>query len=122
MASDGYRLMDGSLQLRPRDMARLGMLLRNEGKWKDRQVVSAEWIGESISPHISTTGPEKYGYLWWLGELPGKSGMQPVVFASGRGTQFIAWFPGLDLIMVTTGGNEDNGKQFAIAGLIERYF
>jgi hypothetical protein len=29
--------------------------------------------------------------------------------------------PELDLIMVTTGGNEDNGKHFAIAGLIEGY-
>jgi CubicO group peptidase (beta-lactamase class C family) len=122
MAKDGYRLMDGSLQLRPRDMAKLGMLLRNDGKWKGKQVISADWIRKSISPQISTSGPEKYGYLWWLGELPGREGTQPVVYASGNGSQFIAWFPEMDLIMVTTGGNEDNGRHFAIAGLIERYF
>lgn len=122
MAEDGYRLMDGSLQLRPRDMAKLGMLLRNEGNWQGRQVVSADWIQRSTSPQIATDGPEKYGYLWWLSDFPGRDGMQPVVFANGRGSQLIAWFPGLDLILVVTGGNEDNGKQFAIAGLIGRHF
>ena len=118
---DGYRLMDGSLQLRPRDMAKLGMLLRDEGRWKGEQVVSADWISKSITTQISTDGPEEYGYLWWLGEFPGPDAAQPVVFASGNGSQFIAWLPWLDLIMVSTGGNEDNGKHFAIAGLLERY-
>jgi hypothetical protein len=70
---------------------------------------------------MSTDGPEKYGYFWWLGQIPVGGAMQPVVYASGIGSQFMAWFPGLDLIMVTTGGNEDNGKHFAIAGLLGRY-
>jgi CubicO group peptidase (beta-lactamase class C family) len=121
-AKDGYRLMDGSLQLRPRDMAKLGMLLRDEGRWQGRQVVSADWIRRSTIPQIPTDGPERYGYLWWLGDLPGKNGKQPVVFASGNGSQLIAWFPERDLILVATGGNEDNGKHFAIAGVIGRYF
>jgi hypothetical protein len=47
--------------------------------------------------------------------------MQPVVFANGHGSQFIAWLPERDLILVVTGGNEDNGKHFAIAEVIGRY-
>jgi CubicO group peptidase (beta-lactamase class C family) len=121
MATDGYRLMDGSLQLRPRDMAKLGMLLRDEGRWDGKQVVPADWIHQSTSAQISTSGPEKYGYLWWLGELPAAEGPEPVVFANGNGSQFIAWIPGRDLILVVTGGNEDNGRQFAVAGLIGQY-
>ncbi len=122
MAEDGYPLMDGSLQLRPRDMARLGALLSEEGRWQDRQVVSADWIRESVSPHIATDGPEKYGYLWWVGDLPGRDGAQTLVFANGKGSQFIAWSPGRDLILVVTGGNEDNGKHFAIMEVVGRYF
>jgi CubicO group peptidase (beta-lactamase class C family) len=121
LATDGYRLMDGSLHLRPRDMAKLGTLLRDEGRWKGQQVVSADWIRRSTFPQIATAGPEKYGYLWWLGQFPGSNGMQPMIFANGHGSQFIAWLPERDLILVVTGGNEDNGKHFAIAEVIGRY-
>jgi CubicO group peptidase (beta-lactamase class C family) len=121
MARDGYCLMDGSLHLRPRDMAKLGLLLRDEGRWRGRRVVSADWIRQSATAQIATEGPEKYGYLWWLGEFPGREGTQPAVFANGHGSQFIAWLPERDLIFVVTGGNEDNGKHFAIAELIGRH-
>lgn len=122
METDGYRLMDGSLQLRPRDMAKLGMLLRDRGEWKSRTVISSNWIQMSTRPHIATSGPWKYGFLWWLGELSGEDGPEPLVFANGQGSQFIGWVPGRDLIFVVTGGNEDNGRHFAIMGLLGRYF
>jgi CubicO group peptidase (beta-lactamase class C family) len=118
LATDGYRLMDGSLQLRPRDLLKLGMLLRDGGKWQGEQVVSADWIERSLTPHVQTDGREQYGYLWWLGELPGRDGPQPVVFANGHGSQFIVWMPGRDLLLVATGGNEDNGKHFALVELL----
>jgi len=121
MAEGGYRLMDGSLYLRPRDMARLGALLSDEGRWQDRQVISADWIRQSTSPHMDTDGPEKYGFLWWLGEFPGRDGLEPLVFANGHGSQFIAWSPGRDMILVVTGGNEDNGKHFAVMEVVGRY-
>lgn len=118
MAVDGYRLMDGSLQLRPRDMVKLGLLLRNQGRWHGEQVVSADWIERSLTPHVQTDGPERYGYLWWLGEFPGQDGPQPVAFANGHGSQFIVWIPASDLLLVATGGNEDNGKHFALVALL----
>ncbi|MCP4574656.1 MAG: serine hydrolase [bacterium] len=119
MATDGYRLMDGSLQLRPRDMAKLGMLVRGEGRWRGEQIVSTDWIRRSVSRQIDTDGPEGYGYLWWLGNL-GED--LPVVLANGHGSQFIGWLPDRDLIIVVTGGNEDNGKHFAIVDLLSRAF
>ena len=118
---DGYCLLEGGLRLRPRDMAKLGMLLRDEGRWEGRQVVSADWIRRSITPHIDASGPRKYGYLWWVGEILGRDGMQPFVSASGLGGQYIAWFPERDMVLVVTGGNDDNGKQLAIAEVIGPY-
>lgn len=122
MAEEGYRLMDGSLYLRPRDMAKLGALLSDEGRWLDRQVISADWIRQSVTPHIATDGSGKYGYLWWLGEFPGWDGLELLVLANGHGSQFIAWSPGRDMILVVTGGNEDNGKHFAIMEVVGRHF
>jgi CubicO group peptidase (beta-lactamase class C family) len=120
---DGYRLMDGSLALRPRDMAKLGVLVAARGSWRGKQVVSSEWILESTSPHVvpSEAGPEKYGYLWWLFYLPSDTGTQEAVVANGKGSQFIAVFPALDLVVVTTGANDENGKQFAVGRLISEH-
>jgi len=120
---DGYRLMDGSLMLRPRDMAKLGALVGGRGSWNRKQVVSEEWIEESTAPHItpSEEGPEKYGYLWWLFYIPSGTGTQEAVVANGAGSQLIAVFPALNLVVVTTGANDENGMQFAIGKLISAH-
>jgi len=112
------RLMDGSLQLIPRDMLKFGQLLLDEGRWQGRQVVSAEWVAASTARQIQTSGPEGYGYLWWLMALPSPDGPVPCVVANGHGSQFIAVFPAQDLVVATTGGNEDNGKHFAVARVL----
>jgi CubicO group peptidase (beta-lactamase class C family) len=120
---DGYRLMDGSLMLRPRDMAKLGALVAGRGSWDGEQVVSEKWIEESTAPHIipSEEGPEKYGYLWWLFYVPSSTGVQTAVVANGAGSQIIAVFPALELIVVTTGANDENGMQLAIGKLISTH-
>jgi CubicO group peptidase (beta-lactamase class C family) len=122
-AVDGYRLMDGSLRLRPRDMAKLGELVADRGNWNGKRVLSAEWIDESTSPLIvpDANSSERYGYLWWRFYIPTAAGIKEAIVANGIGTQLIAIFPELDLIMVTTGSNDDNGMQFAIGRLISMH-
>ena len=60
------------------DLARLVRLYMDEGKVGDRQVLSAQFIDEAISP--STELNAAYGFLWWLNE----SGR--VVRADGSGS------------------------------------
>lgn len=47
-----------------RDLARLGLLIAERGRWDGEQVVSADWVDAATSP--STDLNEGYGYLWWL--------------------------------------------------------
>jgi CubicO group peptidase (beta-lactamase class C family) len=120
--SGGFNLMDGSLRLRPRDMAKIGVLALNGGRWQGRQVVDETWIDRSLSPLLSTgSDGESYGYLWWTLEVPIPEG-RPVraAFANGLGSQFIVLFPELDLVVVTTGGNQENGKHMAIGEVLLR--
>ena len=53
----------GGLWMNSEDLARFGLLILNHGKWGDRQIVSAKWLKDAVTP--SAHGPD-YGYLWWL--------------------------------------------------------
>ena len=77
--------------------------------------MSSDWIRRSTARLFDADGHAGYGCLWWCGDLGGET---PVVYANGRGSRFIGWLPERDLVIVVPGGNEDNGKQFAIAGLL----
>lgn len=118
---DGYNLVDGSLQLRPRDLAKIGAMVAQGGRWNERQVISEAWIRESTRPHMQTGLPlGGYGYLWWTGELPAAGGMEPIVVANGMGSQFIVVFPRVDMVVVSTGGNDDNGRHLDLGPVLAR--
>lgn len=53
----------GGLWINSEDQARFGLLVLNQGKWADRQLVSAQWFRDAVAP--SDLGRD-YGYLWWL--------------------------------------------------------
>jgi CubicO group peptidase (beta-lactamase class C family) len=117
---DGYNLLDGSLSLRPRDLAKIGAMVAAGGRWDGQQVISEAWIKESTRTRIATGQPVLggYGYLWWTGEAPSGSGTQPIIVANGMGSQFIIIFPKLDMVIVTTGGNDNNGRHLDIGKVL----
>jgi len=52
-----------------RDMAKIGLLCLNKGRYRDRQVVSSEWIEEMTRPRAVESKYFRgmdYGYLWWI--------------------------------------------------------
>jgi CubicO group peptidase (beta-lactamase class C family) len=92
------------LYLRPRDMAKFGLMYLDGGKWGNRQVVPASWVEASFSKH-SMVQNVNYGYLWWLKYLE-KDGLRyNGMAAQGNGGQKIFLFPDQQLVVVTTGGN-----------------
>jgi CubicO group peptidase (beta-lactamase class C family) len=121
---EGYPSMAGTLRLRPLDMARLGQLVLNEGRWKGRQVVSPEWIRESTA-RAMTIGTEpdadEYGYLWWRVLVAAEDRSERIIVASGWGSQFIHIVPHLDAVLVTTGGNNFNGRTFDLGAVMARH-
>lgn len=117
----GYPLMDGSLALRSRDMAKIGQLVLDWGRWNGKQVVSEQWIAGATAAHVDPEGPEEYGYLWWRTRAPFEDRVVEGIFASGWGSQFIFILPEYNLVVVTTGGNDDNDMNFAPARLFPDY-
>lgn len=109
------------LDLRPRDMLKLGILFQQEGRWDGRQVVPADWVRRSTARHTEI-GDLGYGYCWWHHWLavPTASGTRRVdmVVATGNGGQKIFLVPSLDLVAVFTGGayNADDTPPNAVMG------
>ncbi len=87
----------GDLHLTPHDMAKIGALFLQRGRWNGRQVVSPEWVGAATRKHATPPGRYGYGYGWWL--------ESPEVYAAiGRGGQQIIVAPALDAVVVLTAG------------------
>ncbi len=87
-----------------RDMARFGLLFLRQGRWRDKQVLSEEWVKVSTASHFREpdTTPNRhyaYGYLWWrIVDGPFKElGMYS---ARGYGGHSIDVIPAADLVFV----------------------
>ena len=95
----------GDLQLHPRDMARLGQLFLQRGRWAGLQIIPEDWLRGATRAHVQSTGGEdRYGYYWWVSEkLPG------LFEAVGRGGQRITVWPDKELVLVYTGGGFEPG-------------
>jgi CubicO group peptidase (beta-lactamase class C family) len=101
----GYTHGWGDLYLRPRDAAKLGYLWANGGVWDGRQLVSREWVQDSVTVQMKTGEDDDYGYGWWL---PTKTTTGEYA-AEGRGGQRIAVHRDLNLIVVITGEGVEPG-------------
>ena len=89
----------------PRDMAKLGFVFLNDGKWKDTRVVSKEWIEKSIQKKFQFSSGEGYGYQWWLRTFQTPTNSYESFYAAGNGGQFIIIIKELELVIVFTGGH-----------------
>jgi CubicO group peptidase (beta-lactamase class C family) len=106
----------GGLYLRPRDMAKIGCMMLNHGRWHGRQIVSEGWARESLRQQAPDRG---YGYQWWTRTFHVGDRAVNAAWAGGYGGQFIYLFPDLHLVVVSTGWNPENGGRFIAA--MERY-
>jgi CubicO group peptidase (beta-lactamase class C family) len=104
----------GGLRLRPRDLAKLGQLVLDDGVWDGRQIVSAAWIKQMIAQQ-SPSGwwfgfARSYGYLWWQGRSSIDGHDVDWVGALGRGGQRLYVVPNLGLVVVVTAGLYESSK------------
>ncbi len=92
----GLEIGGFGLRLTSREMAKLGFLFLNRGKWEDQVVISEDWIAASSRDHVSRRVNEGYGYQWWVVERAG----QLTFTADGWGGQIICVVPALDMVIV----------------------
>ncbi len=104
--------------LNSRDMAKFGLLYLNKGLWNGKQVVSKNWVEQSLAKHSVVQGVN-YGYLWWLKYLNVDGVKYNGKAAQGNGGQKIYIWEEQNMITVITGGNYNS--QSPSDELIQKY-
>lgn len=92
-----------------RDMARIGYLMLRNGRWKDKQVLPADWVKTTtavVSTYKKAVEDKTayfhfgYGYLWWVWDNPYNTGVYEGAYsATGAFGQFITVLPKLDIVV-----------------------
>jgi CubicO group peptidase (beta-lactamase class C family) len=91
---------EGGLYLRAEDLAKIGLLYLNGGRWEGQPLMTADWVKESLTPRIDAGEGFQYGYQWWL--LPHGDPKRLAWLARGMGGQRLIIIPEEHLIVVST--------------------
>jgi hypothetical protein len=112
----------GRMWLKPHDMAKIGWLYLNKGRWDNKQIVPAMWVEASTRIHIDATVPkilqisevfDYYGYQWWV-DFDG------YYAAVGSKGQCIFVVPEKNMVVVFTGDLPGKGA-FIAKNLLDSY-
>ncbi|MES2125694.1 MAG: serine hydrolase [Pseudomonadota bacterium] len=91
------------LELRTRDLAKIGWMALDGGNWQGRNIVPATWLADSHAGHVTGLGDDSdfkkigYGNLWWNGTLGG----QRIITGWGYGGQFMMLVPALRMVIAS---------------------
>ena len=106
---DGEPVAASGLRMTPRDLARIGQLVLNNGAVGHRQVLPAPWLTECLTPSVSVDEQRRYGYQWYIGDFEYGSREKPRldrwIGCFGNGGQRLFVMPDLDLVVAVTAGN-----------------
>jgi CubicO group peptidase (beta-lactamase class C family) len=109
--ADNYNFGMSEIYVTARDMAKFGLLYLDGGVYKGNQVLSADWVRDSLRRYsenikvgewrTSRYGSFRdlgYGYQWWSARV----GNHHFYYASGHGGNYIILLDKPDMIIVTT--------------------
>ena len=91
----------GGLFLEAQDLAKVGYLMLNDGKWEEQQIISSDWVKRSTSKAVFLDKDRGYGYQWWREDQNGTE----IWACKGFGDQYLLVFPKFKTIAVLNSWN-----------------
>lgn len=115
-SQDGEPDADSGLRLRSRDLAKIGLLIANRGRWRGTQILSSELVQEAVSEHIdipqeaeaeAVGDRQGYGYQIWRFSSLVNDDEVDLLELSGNGGQKVYLDEPNQLMVVVTAGDYD---------------
>lgn len=94
----GLPIAGNGIQMLPRDLAKVGFLYLQRGRWEEKRLLSARWVDQATRAHVETDAGWGYGYGWWV--EPGRPRM---FWGAGGTSDGLYVLPGLEMVVVLTG-------------------
>ena len=92
---EGSTISYASIDMTPREFAKFGLMIAQEGGWQGQQIVSPDWVKLATSKYDDLMS---YGFQWWTSET--KDIDYPFFSAKGLDGQLIYVWPETDLVFV----------------------
>jgi CubicO group peptidase (beta-lactamase class C family) len=104
---DGEYRASSGLRLLPRDLLKIGELVRAGGLWNSDPILPRDWLKRSLTPAVTLEDGRRYGYHWYLGAsaTAASQRLERWVGGIGWGGQRLYVFPALDLVVAQHCGN-----------------
>jgi len=112
----------GGLRLSSLDLAKIGELYRQNGKWNNTQIIPASWVEKSLSHQAILPDGNYYGYLFWNKIYVVNNQSYEVYYASGNGGNKIFIFKDYPIVIVITATAYNEGyAHIQIDNMMENY-
>lgn len=103
----GEGVGQGNLNIRLRDMIKIGDVFLHGGSYGGRRIVSTAWVDTALSPIVRTGGTidryaDAYGYMWYMKRYDIGGDSVTLHFASGNGGNKIYIVPQDSLVVAIT--------------------
>lgn len=115
---DGEPFAASGARMSTRDLARIGALMLDAGRFNGQQIVPAAWLGRCTTPVVSADELRRYGYQWFLLDVAfgmsngwATSRLERMWLAQGEGGQRLYVIPALSLVIALTSGNYGKDDQ-----------
>ncbi len=112
---DGEPRAASGARLLPRDLIKVGQLMRADGNWNGKSIVPPDWVKRVTTPVVEIRAGRDYGYQWYIGEI---AAQRLHWFGGiGWGGQYVFVIPARDLVVVIHCGNyrRSGQEQTAVA-------
>jgi CubicO group peptidase (beta-lactamase class C family) len=127
LVNGGAGNMSKGISISAQQMARLGHLMLNSGRWNGQQLISEQWVKQATSPQVpaklplghpesGTSGPGVYGFNWWTngananGELKWEGAPRETFAALGHNNNVCFVVPSWKTVIVRLGLDQANHK------------
>ncbi|HSC29860.1 MAG TPA: serine hydrolase [Vicinamibacterales bacterium] len=98
----GHPDTEGGLYLSAHDLAKIGRLYLQRGRWEGRQILPESFVAAATTRHVSPAARGwDYGYQWWIT----RRGDHDIWAGRGFGGQLLIVVPSIDLVGVTLAWN-----------------